>query len=163
MDYIFIGKIVSTHGIKGEVRLISNFEKKEKVFKTGMNIYIGNEKEKQVITGYRKHKNYDMITLDGINDINDVLKYKGLKVYVDRDALNLDKDSYILDDLLGMKIISDNIEYGIVSDIFDNNGNTLLQISFEKNYYIPYNGSYIRNVDLEKHEIDVINVKDLIL
>jgi len=163
MEYVYIGKIVGTHGIKGEIRIISNFEKKELVFKPDMEIYIGNKKEKEVIISYRKHKNYDMITLKGLNNINAVLKYKGLKAYVARDSLNLSNNSYILDDLLGMHIMCDNIDYGIVEDIFDNNGNTLLQISFEKNYYIPYNSSYIRDVDLEKKEINTINIKDLIL
>ncbi len=162
MDYVYIGKIVGTHGIKGEIRIISNFDKKEKVFIKDMAIYIGNNKDREVINSYRKHKNYDMITLKDINNINDVLKYKGLKVYVLRNDLNLG-DDYILDDLLGMKIVSEGIEYGIVENIFDNNGNTLLQISFEKNYYIPYNSDYIKEVSLENYFIEVKNVKDLIL
>ena len=44
MKYIYIGKIVNTHGIKGEVRLLSNFKFKDKVFKKGMTIYIGKDK-----------------------------------------------------------------------------------------------------------------------
>lgn len=162
MDYVYIGKIVGTHGIKGEIRLISNFDKKDKVFIVGRSIYIGNEKQKEVINSYRKHKNYDMITLKGINDINDVLKYKGLKTYVLRDDLKLEND-YILDDLIGMNVISDGVLYGTVKDIFDNNGNTLLQIAFEKNYYIPYNSEYIKNVSLQNKLIEVENVKDLII
>lgn len=163
MEYIYVGKIVGTHGIKGEIRIISNFDKKELVFKKNMVIYIGNTKEKQVIASYRKHKNYDMIIMEDINDINEVLKYKGLKVYVDRTSLNLEENAFILDDLLGMKIMCDNSLYGIVNDIFDNNGNIILQISFEKNYYIPYNGDYIKDVDLKNKVIKVANVKDLIL
>lgn len=162
MNYVYIGKIVGTHGIKGEVRVISNFEKKEKAFKIDMPIYIGNNKNKEIITSYRKHKNYDMITLKGINDINEVLKYKGLKVYVLRSDLDLENE-YILDDLLGMKIICDGEQFGIVEDIFDNNGNTLLQILFEKSYYIPYNSKYIRDISLGEKLINVENVKDLIL
>lgn len=162
MDFIYVGKMVGTHGIKGEIRIISNFDKKEKVFLLDMPLYIGNKKEKEVINSYRKHKNYDMVTLRGINDINEVLKYKGQKVYVLRNDLNLDGD-FVLDDLLGMKIISNNEEYGIVEDIFDNNGNTLLKVLFEKSYYIPYNSEYIRKVFLDKKMILVDNVKDLIL
>lgn len=163
INYIYIGKIVGTHGIKGEIRIISNFDKKEKVFIVDMPVFIGNEKKKEIINSYRVHKNYDMVTLKGINDINDVLKYKGLKVYVSRDDLNLEINDYVLDDMLGMKIICNNNEYGIVEDIFDNNGNVLLQISFEKNYYIPYNERYIKKVDINSKTIEVDSVKDLIL
>ena len=89
MEYIIIGKIVNTHGIKGEVRLLSNFKYKEKVFVPEFAIYIGKEKNKEVITSYRHHKMFDMITMKGITNINDVLKYKGEKVYINKEDLNL--------------------------------------------------------------------------
>lgn len=162
MDFIYIGKIVGTHGIKGEIRIISNFDKKEKIFVIDKPVYIGNEKHKEIINSYRKHKNYDMITLKGIYDINEVLKYKGQKIYALRSDLDIEND-YVLDDLLGMKIVSNNEDYGIVEDIFDNNGNTLLKILFDKNYYIPYNKRYIKSVDLKNKSIEVDSVKDLIL
>ncbi len=88
MDYIYIGKIVSTHGIKGEIRLISDFEYKELVFKVGTPIYIGNDKKRNIINSYRHHKNYDMITMEGYNNINDVLQFKNQKVYVLKNEIN---------------------------------------------------------------------------
>ena len=48
-EYIYIGKIVNTHGIKGEIRILSDFEKKDSVFVVGMPIYIGRKKEKEII------------------------------------------------------------------------------------------------------------------
>lgn len=44
MQYLYIGKLVNTHGIKGEVRLISNFKHKSKVFVPGFKFYVGKEK-----------------------------------------------------------------------------------------------------------------------
>lgn len=84
MKYIYIGKVSNTHGIKGEIRILSNFLKKDLVFKKDNVLYFGNNKEKEIINTYRKHKEYDMVTLNGINNINEVLKYKGLNVYIDR-------------------------------------------------------------------------------
>ena len=81
MEYIYIGKIVNTHGIKGEVRILSRFDFKEKVFVPNTLIYIGEEKIEEKIVSYRKHKSFDMVLLEGIKDINDVLKYKGKNVY----------------------------------------------------------------------------------
>ena len=75
MDLIYIGKIVNTHGIKGEVRILSDFEYKEEVFKINNKLIVDNNE--LIIKSYRKHKNYDMVTFEGIDDINDVLKYKG--------------------------------------------------------------------------------------
>ena len=74
---IYIGKIVNTHGIKGELRILSNFSSKNKVFIPQMPIYIDNQKE--IINSYRHHKMFDMITLKNYNNINEVLKYKGKK------------------------------------------------------------------------------------
>ena len=49
MEYINVGKIVNTHALKGEVRIISNFEYKERIFKKGFNLYIGQFKDKEEI------------------------------------------------------------------------------------------------------------------
>jgi len=82
MNYVYIGNIVNTHGIKGEVRILSSFNYKEYIFKKNFNLYIGKNKEKQTINSYRFHKIFDMVTFYGIDNINDVLKYKGEKVYI---------------------------------------------------------------------------------
>ena len=96
-----LGVIVNTHGIKGEVRIISNFEYKDRIFKVGNSIYINNNEELKIDT-YRKHKNYDMITFNNINDIRDVLRYKGQDVYYDKDKLVLNDNEYLDDDLINL-------------------------------------------------------------
>ena len=73
MNLVYVGKIVNTHGIKGEVKIISDFEYKDQIFKIGNKIFVDDETLE--INSYRVHKNYDMITLKGFNDINEVLKY----------------------------------------------------------------------------------------
>ena len=163
MDFVYIGKIVGTHGIKGEIRILSNFDKKELVFVPHQTIYVGNQKEKLVITSYRKHKNFDMITLEGYDNINQVLIYKNMSVYVLRSDLHLNKNDYVIDDLLGMKICSNLKEYGVVHDIYSQAGKILLEIIFDKKYYIPYNDRYIKKVNLEQKTIEVVDVEDLIL
>ena len=69
MEYVCIGKLVNTHGIKGEVKLLSNFEYKNKVFVVGMNFYIGEDKEKVTVNSYRHHKVFDMVTFKEYNYI----------------------------------------------------------------------------------------------
>ena len=59
MNYIYIGDVVNTHGLKGEVRLLSDFKFKDSVFKPGMKFYIGKDKYEEVVNSYRKHKNYE--------------------------------------------------------------------------------------------------------
>ena len=56
MKYVLIGKIVNTHGLKGEVRILSEFRYKDRVFVPGMKIYIGKDKQEEEIVSYRHHK-----------------------------------------------------------------------------------------------------------
>jgi 16S rRNA processing protein RimM len=162
MKYVLIGKIVNTHGLKGEVRILSSFKYKDRVFKDGMNIYIGKDKICESITSYRYHKIFDMITIDEYNNINDVLCYVGKNVYVSRDSLKLKEFDYLLSDLIGLDVVFKDTVYGIVKD-YSNDINPLLSIEYDKNYYIPINSNYIKSVDLESKKIYVENIEGLII
>lgn len=160
MDLVYIGKVVGTHGIKGEIRIKSNFEKKELVFKVNNNIII--DKDIHVIKSYRVHKNFDMITIDELNDINDVLCFVGKNVYTSRDILKLKDSDYLLSDLIGLNVMYNDTVYGIVKD-YSNDINPLLHIEYEKNYYIPLNSPYIKSIDIKNKKIIVENIEGLII
>lgn len=163
MKYICIGKIVNTHGIKGEVRLISNFKFKDKVFVPNMNIYIGRNKIKEVISSYRPHKQFDMVCMDGYNNINQILKYKGEKVYINKEDLILNKDEYLDEDLIGMNVIIDNEIKGIVKKIDYSSKQSLIVVKVgEKDCLIPYVSDIIDNIDFKKGCITLKNIKGLI-
>ena len=96
---IKIGKYVNTHGIKGEIRILSDFSRKDLLFIKGFKIYIKNKEF--IINSYRKHKQYYMVTLVGINNINDIIELKGSDVYIKRE----DIDSFIDEDLYSYSAI----------------------------------------------------------
>lgn len=158
MEYIYIGKIVNTHGIKGEVRILSRFDFKEKVFVPNTLIYIGEEKIEEKIVSYRKHKSFDMVLLEGINDINDVLKYKGKNVYISSSSLKLSDNEILDEDLIGFTALYEDKEIGIVNDIMDY-GNKVLKINES---LIPYNENFILKLDKENKKIYLKNVEGLI-
>lgn len=160
MDLVYVGKIVNTHGIKGELRIKSDFEKKDLVFKVGGKIII--DKEEHIIRSYRVHKVFDMITIDELDNINDVLCYVGKNVYVSRDSLKLSKKDYLLSDLIGLNVVFNDKVYGIVKD-YSNDVNPLLQIEYDTNYFIPINSNYIIDVDLENKKIIVDDISGLII
>ena len=162
MNFIKIGKLVNTHGIKGEVKILSDFTKKELVFVPGFTIYLGNKKTPFKITGYRYHKIFDMVTFAGINDINDVLEYKGLEVFINREDLDLNND-YLLEDLVGLPVVENQRTLGKVKEIMYNNGNNLLSVTGEFNFYIPLKGDFIKKVNLENKVIEVENTEGLII
>ena len=144
MKYIYVGKIVNTHALKGDVRLISDFEYKERVFKKDNTIYIGNEKEPLKIENYRKHKQFDMLKFYGIDYINDVLKYKGLNVYCDEDDLKLKEDEILISELTNYEVYLDDKLLGKISEYRSDNGNKLIKVN---NKYIPYNDTFITKYD----------------
>lgn len=161
MEYLKIGKIVNTHGIKGELRLLSSFPYKDKVFIKGMKIYI-DKKKIEVINTYRRHKNFDMITLDGYNNINDVLKYKGLYVYVNKDDINLDNNKYLDEDLIGLDIYVNNEYKGKVNTIERYDKNVIMSIMNDnKEYLIPYNDNIIEKIDINNKKIIVKDINGL--
>lgn len=162
MKYVLIGKIVNTHGLKGEVRILSSFKYKNKVFIPGMNIYIGKEKKLEKINSYRHHKIFEMITMDGYDYIDQVLKYKGDYVFVNKEDIKLGIQEYLDEDIIGLKVFVDERCLGIVKKIENHNGNEILVVvGNDKNYLIPYNFDIIISVELEKKEMRVKNIVGL--
>ena len=159
MEYVCIGKLVNTHGIKGEVKLLSNFEYKDKAFVVGMNFYIGEDKEKVTVNSYRHHKVFDMVTFKEYNYINDVLKFKGKLVYVLKPDLALDNNSILDRDYIGMNAYYEGVLVGKVNDIINNNGYKLMLIGIK---YIPFNKEFISSVSVTKNELILKNVEGLL-
>lgn len=150
MKYIFIGRIVNTHALKGEVRIVSDFEFKDRIFKENTLLYIGENKDKEIIETYRKHKQFDMVKFKGIDYINDVLKYKGSKVYIDESILNLKDDEILISELINMNVYNDNKYVGKITEYRSDNGNNMLRVN---NKLIPYNKDFITKIDKENKSI----------
>ncbi len=156
MELIKIGKIVNTHGIKGEIRLLSKFPYKDKVFVKDNTIYI-DKKYKEVINSYRKHKNFDMITLVGYNNINEVLKYKGKYVYINKEDIILDKDNYLDEELIGLSVIFNNEVKGVITNI-ERYDKVVLFVIDNGKYLVPYNNNLIDKIDINNKKIYIKNI-----
>ena len=161
MTLIKIGKIVNTHGIKGELRLLSKFPYKDKVFINNMTIYI-DKKDKEIINTNRKHKNFDMITLKDYNNINEVLKYKGKNVYVNDSDIKLDNNKYLDEELIGLNVIYEDNNKGTIVDIERYDKTVLFNIkNNDKEYLIPYNDNIIDKIDINNKRIYIKDIKGL--
>lgn len=162
-DYVFVGKIINTFGIKGELKVLSDFEFKERVFTKDFNIYIGEDKIKEVVNTYRHHQEYELLTLMGYNNINEVLKYKGNDIYIKRSDLKLEDNEYLLSDLIDLDVYDEDKYIGKVIDYTKTKEYYLLKVHFDKNYYIPCIPHFIKKVDLKNKRIDTNKGSDLIL
>lgn len=160
MNYLYIGKLVNTHGIKGEVRLLSKFRYKDKVFVKGFKVYIGKDKEEFEIERYRVHKNFDMLVFKDNYDINKVEYLKGSLVYINKDDLHLDDDTFLSIDLIGFNVIIDNKNIGIIKEVLDTPANEVLVL--DNNVMIPYVKDFIDNINIKEKTITIKNIKGLI-
>ncbi len=146
MKNVYVGKVVGTHGIKGEIRIISDFQFKDKVFVVGNSLII-NDKD-YVIRSYRKHKNFDMVTLNDYNDINEVLCLVRNKVYFDKEKLNLSNEEVLDEDLLEFKVIDKEGRVGKVVEVFlASPTNKIIRVMFDKEYLIPVYSPMLRSID----------------
>ena len=163
MEYIYVGKIVNTHGIKGEIRIVTDFKYKERALSIGKKVYIGKDKTLEVVTGYRVHKNFSMITIKGIDNINDVLKYKGKSIFTTRDELNLGLNEYIDSDLVGMAVMVNGEQVGVVSNYLkDKYQDKIIVNKGENEYLVPFVCDIIELVDVERHFISIKDIKGLL-
>ena len=156
MTKIYVGKIVNTHGIKGELRIKDNLTTKQRdeIFKIGSNLIIDDKAYK--ITSYRVHKDYDMVTFLGFTNINEVLFLKGKSVYKSKDEINL-KDEDILDsELITYKVITTNKKEGKILDVEEtgNNYKILRLLINKKQVLVPYHKDFVK-IDSNKKEVIV--------
>ena len=151
-DLIKIGKIVSTHGIKGELKIISEFPYKDKVFIIGNNLYIDNKIYE--IKTYRHHKNYEMVTLNDYTNINEVLFLLQKNVYLKKEDLYLSEKEILDEDLITYKVLTNKGKEGIIKEIFlASPTNKILRILLDKEVLIPFNSPQILKIDKDKKEL----------
>jgi len=156
---VFIGEIVNTHGIKGELRILSDFKFKNEAFKTGVKLYLGKRKQEVIINSYRKHKIYDMVTFEGINDINEAIAFKGDEVFVKRE--DLINDGYVNEDIIGLEAYDKDNLIGIVDRIIKNKQKILMIKNNDKSYMIPFVDELV-SVDLNNKRLNINVIEGLL-
>mgnify|MGYP004466768485 FL=1 len=159
-EMIYIGKTVSTFGIKGELKVISDFEYCDRAYQVNKKILINNIEH--VISGIRYHKNYVLLKIDNLNNINDILKYVGFNIYIKRIDLGLKEDEYLYKDLINSDVIDDdNTKLGKVIEVLNGN-NVLIKVKGTKEFFIPLIANYVSKFDLNKKILYTKNAKELI-
>ena len=152
MDNIYIGKIVSTHGIKGELRILSDFEYKDKVFVVGNKLIIDNKE--YIIKSYRHHKNFEMVTLNEYKDINEVLFLLKRPVYFSKEDLHLGSNEVLDSDLINYQILTTDGKSGIIKEIFlASANNKILRIQLDKEVLVPLSSPMIKEINKEKKQV----------
>lgn len=162
-----VGVITATHGIKGEVKVfpttddIKRFDYLKKVFIDSREGLI------QVkVAGVRYFKNLVILKFKGINDINDVEKYKKCPLLVTReDAVPLEEGEYYITDIIGINAVSDDgVVLGTIKDVLQTGANDvyIIQTEDKKEILVPAIKQCILNVDLDKKEMKIHLLEGLV-
>ncbi len=160
MTKIYLGKIVSPHGIKGELKLLSNFDKLAKICKENFPIYINDKK--YTLTSFRYHKQYLLISLNNYTNINEVLFLVNSDVYIEREDLELTTDEYLLEDLIGATVIEEDEKLGQISEIIMTKQYNLVRIiNNQDNFLVPLISQYIISFDSANKILKTKNAKML--
>lgn len=156
-----VGKIVGTHGIKGELKVKSDtsFDR----FKKGNVLYIEKE-EKIVINSSRVHKGMHLITINGLTNINDVLCYVNKDIYVPHDRSELEEGEFYYEDIIGLDCYNSKGELiGPVKDLQEVPQGLILEIQTKnKTILIPFVDEFVVEVDLEKKKIQIQEIEGLL-
>ena len=159
-DLLKVGVITSTHGIRGEVKVFPTTDDAKR-FKKLKNVILDNGKEKidMEIATVRFFKNMVILKFKGIDDINDVEKYKKAELYVTREnAVPLKKDEYFIADLIGIEVTSDEGEaLGVIDDVLQTGANDVYVIKKTgcQDLLVPAIKSCIKEVDIENQKMIV--------
>jgi len=155
-----IGVISTTHGIHGEVKVFPTTDDPGK-FRTIRKVTLRNGNSEQImeIESVKYFKNMVILKFDGINDINEVEKYRGATLWISRkDAVKLKENEYYKSDLMEMNVISEDGSFlGKLTDILETGANDVYVVRTEqgKELLFPAIRECIKNVDMEKNEMTV--------
>lgn len=153
-DLFQVGAVTNTHGLRGEVKVFPTTddparykELKEVIADTGRQRFV------LEIAGVRFFKQMVIVKFKGIDDINDVLKYKGAKLYVTREnAVKLEEGEYFLADLVGLRAETEEGKVlGSIRDVLQTGANDVYVIQNEdgKDLLVPAIKDCVKEIDLE--------------
>lgn len=155
-----IGKIVNTHGLRGEVKVVPWTDSPDDFSDLGC-VYIKtkSEYEKLTITNVKFQKNNVIVKFKEYNDINEILKHKNAVLYADRNDLGeLPEGVYYIVDLIGLDVYTEADEYvGKIADVFNAGASDIYDVKREgkKNLLLPVIDEVVKNVDIKGGRVTV--------
>lgn len=153
-EFLQVGVISSTHGIRGEVKVFPTtddplrFKKLKKVL-----LDTGKERLELEIQSVKFFKQFVIVKFRGIDNINDIEKYKGKSLLVPReDAVELDEDEYYIADLIGMEVFTEEGRFGVLKDVMETGANEVYIIDSDEHgeVLVPAIHDCILDVDIEE-------------
>lgn len=139
-QFLETGKIVGTHGIKGELRIDPWCDSPD-FLSFFSRLYLDESGETFIDVKCRPHKNIALCKIKGVDTINDAEKLRGKIIYIDRNDIQLDEGVNFVQDLIGLEVrdFQNNNVYGTISDVIYTGANDVYEITGKdgKKYLAP--------------------------
>ncbi len=159
--FLQAGKIVGTHGVRGEMRVEVWCDSPEFLAKF-KKLYTDENGNSVLNVKSRAHKNICLIKADGIDTIEDAEKMRGKVVFIDRADCKLPKGSYFITDIIGCVAVDfeTSQEYGKVTDVSQTGANDVWHIEYNGGeYLIPNVPDFVKKVDIEEGKVYITPLK----
>ncbi len=163
-QYLEVGKINNTHGIKGEIKLMLWCDDID-YLKQFKRLYFDNQGREEVkILSCRPQKNQAILKLQGIDSIEQAELLKGKILYCNRDDADIDDDANYIADIIGCMIVDTDSgeEYGCVTDVLNYGSCDIYETMINKKHIlIPATPDIVDSIDVENQIIKIHKMKGL--
>ncbi len=169
-EWFQVGKIVNTHGIRGEVRVISQTDFPDERFEEGNELFIAPSSEgprtRVIVQSHRQHKTFDLLVFEGFFNVNDVEKFKGQNLYVTEDQQGeLEENEFYYHEIIGCEVETEEGKpLGKIKDILATGANDVwvIQRKGKKDLLIPYIEQVVKSVNIEEKQVVIHPMEGLI-
>ena len=158
-QFLQVGVISSTHGIRGEVKVFPTTDDPARFKKLKIVLLdTGKELTELEVQSVKFFKQFVILKFRGIDNITDIEIYKGKSLLVPReDAVELEENEYYIADLIGMEVVTDEGEFGILRDVMETGANEVYIIDSKEHgeVLIPAIRDCILDVDVENRRMKI--------
>lgn len=152
-EYLEAGKIVTTHGIKGEVKIMPYCDSAELLAEFDR-LFLGKNHDEIIVERARVQKNMVIAKLEGFNTPEEAEKLRNKILFMHRDDLELDDDTYFIQDLIGMEVKDADSDalYGTIADVMQTGANDVYVVrGEEREYLVPAIADVVISTDLDSN------------
>lgn len=150
LPYIEAGEIVTTHGVKGEVKVLTWLDSPELLCEFDRCRLDGKEVK---IESCRVQKTCNLLKLEGVDSMEDAQALRGKTVELFRE--DVDDEIVFAAELLQMEVFHDDVKIGVITDVLDYPGNQVYVVKGDHEYMIPAVKAFVLSTDLAKNRMQV--------
>ena len=156
LPYIEAGEIVTTHGVRGEVKVLSWLDSSEMLCEFDRCRISGRE---YVMDSVRVQKTCNLVKLRGVDTMEDAQKLRGKTMELYREDIS--DELIFASELVDVEVYADGVCIGRIKEVLDYPGNSVYVVQGEREYLIPAVKEFILSTDLERNQMQVKLLKGM--